>query len=151
LSLQARQLDAERAARAHLEAEVQELKARNERLEYLLRELQRARFGKSSEKLDPDQLALSFEDIEIAIGEVREADDRARSEKRQARKQANTGEGRRALPKDLPRIETVIEPDSLACPCGCGEMVRIGEDVSERLDIVPAELRVLVTIRPKYA
>jgi len=130
---------------------MQELKARNERLEHLLRELQRARFGKSSEKLDPDQLALSFEDIEIAIGEVREADDRARPEKRQAKEQAGTREGRRALPKDLPRIERVIEPDSLACPCGCGEMVRIGEDISERLDIVPAELRVLVTIRPKYA
>src|SRR5690625_7598431 len=71
--------------------------------------------------------------------------------KRQAREQADTSEGRRALPKDLPRLETVIEPDSLACPCGCGEMVRIGEDVSERLDIVPAELRVLVTIRPKDA
>lgn len=55
------------------------------------------------------------------------------------------------MPRDLPRIERVIEPDSLACPCGCGEMVRIGEDVSERLDIVPAKLRVLVTIRPKYA
>jgi len=151
LSLQARQLDAERAARVHLEAEMQELKARTERLEHLLRELQRARFGKSSEKLDPDQLALSFEDIEIAIGEVREADDRARPEKRQAKEQSGTREGRRALPKDLPRIERVIEPESLACPCGCGEMIRIGEDVSERLDIVPAELRVLVTIRPRYA
>src|SRR5690554_6033415 len=71
LSLQARQLDVERAARAHLETEMQELKARNERLEHLLRELKRARFGKSSEKLDPDQLALSFEDIEIRSEERR--------------------------------------------------------------------------------
>lgn len=144
-------LAAERLARAHLEAEIADLKAANERLEHLLLELQRARFGKSSEKLDPDQLALSFEDIEIAIAEVQEADDQARPQKPRAKAPAEAREGRRALPKDLPRLETVIEPDSLACPCGCGEMVRIGEDVSERLDIVPAELRVLVTIRPKYA
>lgn len=55
------------------------------------------------------------------------------------------------LPESLPRFERLIEPDSLLCPCGCGEMHRIGEDRTERLDIVPAQLRVIVTIRPKYA
>jgi transposase len=39
----------------------------------------------------------------------------------------------------------------LICPCGCGIMHKIGEDRSERLDIVPAQLRVIVTVRPKYA
>lgn len=55
------------------------------------------------------------------------------------------------LPKDLPRIERVIEPDSLDCPCGCGEMHRVGEDRTERLDVIPAQLRVIVTVRPEYA
>lgn len=55
------------------------------------------------------------------------------------------------LPASLPRIENVIEPDSLVCPCGCGQMHKIGEDRTERLDIVPAQLRVIVTVRPKYA
>ena len=45
----------------------------------------------------------------------------------------------------------MIEPGSTQCRCGCGEMVRIGEDRTERLDIVPAQLRVIVTVRPKYA
>jgi transposase len=45
----------------------------------------------------------------------------------------------------------VIEPASLECPCGCGLMHKIGEDRTERLDIVPAQLRVIVTVRPKYA
>ena len=45
----------------------------------------------------------------------------------------------------------MIEPESTDCPCGCGEMDGIGEDRSERLDIVPAQLRVIVTVRPKYA
>jgi transposase len=54
------------------------------------------------------------------------------------------------LPAHLPRIERVIEPDSILCPCGCGEMAKVGEDRSERLDVIPAQFRVLVTIRPKY-
>ena len=57
----------------------------------------------------------------------------------------------RALPAHLPRIERVVEPETRLCPCGCGEMVRIGEDRSHRLDVVPAQYRVLVTIRPRYA
>src|SRR5512134_536022 len=48
-------------------------------------------------------------------------------------------------------VERIIEPASSQCPCGCGEMVKIGEDVSERLDVIPAQFRVLVTRRPKYA
>ena len=55
------------------------------------------------------------------------------------------------LPDHLPRFEQLIEPQSMHCPCGCGQMVRIGEDRTERLDIVPAQLRVIVTVRPKYA
>lgn len=54
------------------------------------------------------------------------------------------------LPPHLPRIERVIEPASTLCPCGC-EMARIGEDVSKRLDVIPAQFRVLVTRRPQYA
>ena len=48
-------------------------------------------------------------------------------------------------------MERIIEPESIACPCGCGDMVRIGEDRTERLDFIPASYRVIVTIRPKYA
>jgi transposase len=55
-----------------------------------------------------------------------------------------------ALPKHLPRIEKIVEPDGTACSCGSERHV-IGEDVSERLDINPAQFRVIVTRRPKYA
>jgi transposase len=44
-----------------------------------------------------------------------------------------------------------VEIDNPSCPCCSGPLHRIGEDVSERLDIVPAQFRVLVTRRPKYA
>nr|WP_281354015.1 IS66 family transposase zinc-finger binding domain-containing protein [Solidesulfovibrio aerotolerans] len=60
--------------------------------------------------------------------------------------------GRRPIPADLPRVEIVHDlPESeKACPCGA-ILVRIGEEVSEKLDIVPAKIQVIRHIRPKYA
>ena len=60
--------------------------------------------------------------------------------------------GRRPIPDDLPRVEVVHDlPESeQTCPCGT-VLVRIGEEVSEKLDIVPAKIQVIRHIRPKYA
>ena len=67
------------------------------------------------------------------------------------KKKAKRGH-RRALPPELPRIEHVIDvpEDQRLCDCGT-PMVRIGEDVSEQLDIVPMQIRVIRTVRPRYA
>jgi transposase len=54
------------------------------------------------------------------------------------------------LPKHLPRVEEIIEPESTTCACGAERHI-IGEDTSERLDIIPAQFRVIITRRPKYA
>ncbi len=150
-------LAAERAARLHLDAENADLRSRNAelaalnaRLEHLAREMKRARFGPRSEKLDPDQFELAFEDLETAIAEAQEEHDTAAAARNQSRP-SREPRTPRTLPKDLPREERVVEPESLACPCGCGDMVRIGEDRSERLDITPAQFRVIVTVRPRYA
>jgi transposase len=61
------------------------------------------------------------------------------------------GRDRGHPPAHLPRVGRVIEPASTLCRCGCGEMAKIGEDVSVRLDVIPARFRVLVTQRPRYA
>lgn len=60
--------------------------------------------------------------------------------------------GRRPIPADLPRVEVVHDlPEAeKTCPCGA-VLVRIGEEVSEKLDIVPAKIQVVRHIRPKYA
>ena len=126
------------------------LEDRNRRLEHLVRELRRAMFGKKSEKLHPDQLRLALEELEGALAEAEEAAPASTTptaRPKRAAPERNLGH----LPEHLPRIEQVIEPESTHCPCGCGEMVRIGEDRTERIDIVPAQLRVIVTVRPKYA
>ena len=118
------------------------------RLSRIIRDLQRATFGARSEKLDPDQLALALEDLEqeLAAAEVRLAtpDQKAASA---AKRRANRG----SLPAHLPRVEQVIDIEDKTCPCCAGALHRIGEDVSERLDIVPAQFKMLVVRRPKYA
>ncbi len=133
-----------------MQAQVSTFKEANARLEHLVKELRHALYGKKSEKLAVDDRQLCFEDLEVAVAEAEEHQARLKDDtprKKIAKPKRNLGN----LPKELPRFEMVIEPDSTACPCGCGEMVRIGEDRTERLDIVPAQLCVLVTIRPKYA
>ena len=133
-----------------LRSRVTSLTEHNRRLEHLLRELRRAMFAKKSEKLHPDQLQLAFEALEGALAE---AEERAAASTTPAPR-AKRPDARRNighLPEHLPKIEQVIEPESTNCSCGCGEMARIGEDRTERLDIVPAQLRVIVTVRPKYA
>jgi transposase len=54
------------------------------------------------------------------------------------------------LPAHLPRVHITIEPTRMTCPCCEGKLHRIGEDVSEILDVVPAILRVKCTHRPRY-
>lgn len=119
---------------------------RIERLEKLVAEFKRALFGKRSERLDPEQMELAFEDIEAAIAVVEaEGEDQGFNPPKPKPKSKP-----RVLPKHLPRIETVMEPESTTCACGAERHV-ICEDISERLDIVPAQFRVLVTRRPRYA
>ena len=123
------------------------------RLEVIVGQLRHEKFGARSEKLHPDQHHLPLEDVEIAQGVLDAAQEKAeriikgRSDSRPGAPQRNRGR----LPAHLPRVEQIIEPKSRLCPCGCGEMAKIGEDISERLDLIPAQLRVLVTRRPKYA
>ena len=138
----------------------------------MIRELQAALFGKSSEKLSEDERQFAAEDLEVALGEVEsEADevdievdaDEAETNVSGAEsdQDASPGTGKKKkkkpnrnlgnLPKHLPRVEQVIEPESTECPCGCGQMHKIGEDRTERLEIIPAQVRVIVTVRPKYA
>jgi len=125
-----------------------EAKGEIERLKTIIRELQRARFGRRSEQLDADQLALGLEDLDADVARLEEglpADIQAPIE--------IAGETRsaRSLPDHLARSEIIIDVDGNACPCCGGALHLIGESVSEMLDWVPAELRVLRIRRPKYA
>ena len=142
-----------KARLAEVEAALAESQEANRRLEDILRTSQRAQFGKRSEKLSPDQFNLPLEDAELAQGVLAAAQEKAEAALQRARGEEprKPKRNRGHLPAHLPRVERVVEPASTLCPCGCGEMAKIGEDVSERLDVIPAQFRVLVTRRPKYA
>lgn len=151
-ALLAQHLELERLKQeqARLEAELAEIQARNARYEAILTQLKRLKFGKSSERLDRDQLALAFEDLVQGLAEIEQAEERADPELKVHRGRERR-EKRPSLPDHLPQIEVVLEPEESVCPCCSGTLHRIGEDVSRRLDVVPAQYRVIVTRRPKYA
>jgi transposase len=139
------------ALRALLLAERARHGEERERWMAIIAALQRHRFGRRSERLDPDQLALTLEDVEqmlAAADAAAEKDDTLPVKPAAARKrQINRG----ALPLHLPREEIVIDVADKTCACCGGLKHRIGEDVAERLDVIPAQFKVIVTRRPKYA
>ena len=124
------------AAVEHRDGEIQ-------RLQTIIKTLQRGQFGRRSERLDPDQLALGLEDLDADIGRVVESRPIV----------VGTAEARprrKPLPDHLPREDLVLDVGGAVCACG-GPLHSIGESVSEQLDWVPASLRVLRVTRPKYA
>ena len=143
--------------------EIDSLKERNKILEQennFLREqfkLAKARqFGASSER-SPDQFdwlfneAETIEDAEkIAVQEDIITDVAVTESTPVATKKKN---GRKPLPKDLPRETRVIDVAAAdkVCPCCQGDLHRIGEEKSEQLEYIPASLKVIETLRPKYA
>jgi len=132
---QARELDVLKVFRAEVE-----------RLKAIIDALQRHRFGRRSEQLDPDQFELALEEVETALAEAEHARDKASRTPAERPRKANRG----SLPAHLERIEQIVDVEDKACPCCGGALHQIGEDVAERLDVVPTTFRVLVTRRPRY-
>ncbi len=142
--------DAISAERDTISAERDFLLHQNDKFRHLLAQLKRMKFGRSSERLPEEQLQLGLEALESEIARTQ-----AQMEKRDADLRSQGVRERRAnrgqLPAHLPRIEVVLTPEDTNCPCCRAPMVTIGEDTSERLDVIPAQFRVLVTRRPKLA
>src|SRR5439155_6877962 len=93
---------------------------------------------------------LALEDVEqtlAAADAAAENDTTAQKQATPRRRHINRG----ALPVHFPREEIVIDVADKTCACCGGLKHRIGEDVSERLDVIPAQFKVIVTRRPKYA
>jgi transposase len=128
-----------------------ELRDENDKLRAMLDALKRTLFGARSERLGTDagQLPLGLEDRSTTPVEPEpKPAAKPTGEDRTTRPKAARNIG--GLPKHLPREDVVIEPETDACPCCQGTLHRIGEDVSEMLDIVPAVIRVKRIRRPRY-
>ena len=116
-----------------------------------IRHLRGKLFGRKSEKIsaDADVRPLPLfdmpepEDSELPDAEAKDIQVPAHTRKKS---------GKKPLPKNLPRVEVVHDIAEEEKVCGCGsELTRIGEEVSEQLDIIPAKIRVIRNIRPQYA
>ena len=138
---------------AILQQMLRELHAENDKLRLLIQRFTRHQFGRRSEQLSADQLQFGLEDLEQTAAEHQAAQDAAEAAGgRQARpKAARPARNHGALPSHLPRYEVVIDAEHASCPCCGGSMHCIGELRTEQLDIAPAQLRVRVTRRPRYA
>lgn len=120
------------------------------KLEEKFRILQHAFFGRSSEKWTVDEKlqARLFDEAELIESEKPDEPAPLPSEKQKPKKPR----GKRVpLPESLPRKVIVHDISEKEKICGCGEpMVKIGEEISEELEIIPAKVLVRRHIRPKY-
>lgn len=127
-----------------LETEVRDRTAEIEALKLTIAKLQRNTFGASSERGKKllDQLELQLAELEESVAEDNASDEMksppgagtsAHDDIIPSRKPA-----RRPLPSHLPR-ERVVHPAPSACPCCGGALRKLGEDITETLDHVPAQ------------
>jgi transposase len=134
-----------------------ELYAKTLQIEHLkaqLAVLRRARFGRSSEKLDRE-----IEQLELLLGELEEgvAESNARAERVDPASPARVKPtnrkpgGRKPLPAHLPREQIVHAPQGICSCCGATVLRKFGEDVTEVLEYVPSSFKVVQIVRPKMS
>jgi transposase len=147
-------LAAERLARREAEARASGAEAMVAHLKLLIAKLKHERFGASAErgrKLLLDQMELQLEELEAAASEDELAAETGRGQDsaappRPARRKPVRG----PLPAHLPR-ERVVVPAPAACPCCGGKLAKLGEDVTETLEVVPRRWKVIQTVRERFA
>jgi transposase len=145
-----RALLAEReAALAERDALLLNTKLEIEKLKVLLARARREQYGQSSERL-----AAEAGQLEMLIGDLEENQAQADAKQRGSTpSRSRQHPVRKPLPAHLPR-ETVLHEPVLACRCGCTDparLTRLGEDVTEVLEKIPARLKVIRHVRPRYA
>ena len=130
-----------------LEGEYAHLQAQNERLEEMVRLLRHQHFGKKSEKVEDSRQLGIFNEAEV---EAKEEEAGAEVTVTYTRRRGKPK--RVAIPENLPREEIVVDlpEEEKHCPEG-HDLKCIGEEVSEQLDVIPAQIKVIRTIRKKYA
>jgi transposase len=128
------------------DAQLAAVRAEVQQLRLIIQRLQRTQFGRRSERLDGDQLALGLEDLDADVARAQTSYRTAAVDHTESEPAAR----RQALPGHLPREDVAIDIEERVCPCCGGALHAIGETVSEMLDFVPARLRVLRIRRPKY-
>jgi transposase len=142
-------LVAERAARHNAEARATGAEAMIAHLKLLIAKLQRDRFGPTSERRRRllDQLELQLEELEADAAEIEAKRAEAASETGRSVTRARPVRG--PLPAHLPR-ERVVIPGPTECPCCHGKLAKLGETITETLEVIPRQWKVIQTVREKF-
>ena len=154
IAAQAACLEAEAKAR-NAEAEVRARELLIEEMKYTIAKLKHARFGQSSER------SAVLEQLELSLADMEEDASQAEAAAQMAANAAASGNivvqafqrrkpARRPLPDHLPR-ERVVYPSPSACPCCGGVLHKLGEDVTETLELVPRQWKVIQHVREKFS
>ena len=124
--------------------------AKISQLTHEIARLRRVQFAAKSERMDPAQrelfdeaMAADIAALEAELAALKTPPAKPPTERRPA--------PRRALPPELPRIETIHEPASCDCASCGAALVKIGEHISEKLDVEPMKFFVRRDVHPQYA
>jgi transposase len=145
-------LRAERTARLAAEAEAQARTLLIEKLKLTIKKLRHEQFGPSSERgALLDQLELQLADLEENAAQAETAAQSAAADKITVPAFERRKPARRPLPAPLPR-ERIVYPAPSTCPC-CGDsrLHKIGEDVTETLELIPRQWKVIQHVREKFS
>jgi transposase len=154
IAAQAARLEAEAMAR-NAEAEVRARELVIEQMKFAIAKLRHERFGQSSERSAVlEQLELRLADMEEDAAQAEAAAQMAANAAANANIKVQAFErrkpARRPLPAHLPR-ERVVYPSPTACPCCGGALHKLGEDVTETLELIPRQWKVIQHVREKYS
>jgi zinc-finger binding domain of transposase IS66/Transposase C of IS166 homeodomain len=142
----------ERAARMAAESEAKFRALLIEKLKYTIAKLRHDKFGQSSERgAILEQLELSLADLEEDASAAATAAQMAAAQaKIEVRRFERRKPARRPLPERLPR-ERIVYPAPASCPCCGGVLHKIGEDVTETLELIPRQWKVVQHVREKFS
>ena len=144
-------LAAEQLARREAEARASGAEAMVAHLKLLIAKLKHDRFGASSERGRKllDQLELQLEELEAAAAEAEAALEPDKEGLPPRPRAIRRKPVRGPLPAHLPR-ERVVIPGPTECPCCRGKLAKLGEDVTETLEVIPRQWKVVQTVRERF-
>ena len=151
----AARLDAEAVA-ANAKAEAANAKAAEALISYLklaIEKLRRQIYGSRSERKArlSEQMELQLEELEAAATEDELAAERAAAQTQTIKSFQRKRPSRKPFPDHLPRERVVITaPESCPC-CGSSRLSKLGEDITETLEVVPRQWKVIQTVRERFS
>jgi transposase len=148
-------LSAERAARQLAEARVSSAEVMIAHLKLTIARYKRDKFGQSSERARQlDQLEIQLEELESTATEDALAAEAAAAKAAPEATVVKSFERRKPvrapLPPHLPR-ERVVIPAPCSCPSCGGKLAKLGEDITETLEVIPRQWKVIQTVREKFS